>query len=116
MKKIALLVLLVFCTVELTHSSILSTRLNFLFPGRTMSCVANYKNGGSWYTLKIGIEETPNGYQIQYHDKNGRIFNSYPVYAIPLNPNNELARNNNLTHYANTQDYGTFYFSVYECR
>ncbi|MFH6951447.1 hypothetical protein ACHRV6_23370 [Flavobacterium sp. FlaQc-51] len=69
-------------------------------------------HNGSWHTGRIYIRQNQNGYQlISYSFNDLYMFNSQPLAGdflqgqrlTPLNPNNELAKRNNFTHYVNIQ-------------
>lgn len=68
--------------------------------------------GGNWHTGRIVIEQTQNGYRlISYNFSDVSTFNGQPLQGrfydgerlTPLNPNNELAKKNNFTHYIEIQ-------------
>ena len=105
MKKF-ILALLLFSFVSLVSSA----------NPRHSVCKGYYQEQYTWQTITIEIEESNGRYQVYYWDRNRRPCNQYQHFAAALNPNNDLAKNNNLTHYVSTQEYGTIYFSIYECQ
>ena len=67
---------------------------------------------GNWYTGMIYTRQSENGFQLSsYSFRNLYIFNGQQFSGnfnqeqrlVRLNPNSELAKNNNFTHYVNIQ-------------
>ncbi len=122
-KLLVILVLTVFITTLTSFSSNISNKLtttNSISESTQQQQVvpAYALCGGNWYSGQIAYIITDQGYKPLYYwfnDFCGRQLQGqfYNERFVPLNPNNQLAKQNNWTHTISLNGQATAYLTLY---